>query len=301
MPTIVSQSTQGKEYRRANVFGSIYTLTNKLAASSIAARSLPVVGDDDVIVVNFPAMPDQLPLNRVANYTNAARTPATPDGWHYYEHTDPLEVPIKFSLHAFDSEYCGSDGPVALLNLAAKLHAMAMPILIAPGSVVGKGGIVTGQAPPTDVEVPDGGSKKATLANQGDFASTKSENSSFFYPPACRLDILFAQYGKQEVGIRCDGFVTRVSALLKGPWLQGGGKNRQFYNLPTSADYEFTFVQQPGYTNSFKNGRFMSDSGVGQIVSTSCKQIAERLYNTVDISQPSYYVGITGSSSTGIQ
>jgi hypothetical protein len=303
---IQTASSAQKEYRRGNVYGVVRTLFNRLSPTSIAAMTLPTTQENDSIVVYFPAMPDSIPLNRTATYTNAARTPVTPDGFHYYEHTDPLEIPVKFSLHAFDAEYCGADGPVALLNIAARLHAMAMPILVSKSGSVASGGV---QAPdviagktPDGSPAPDSKVASHSMMNKaGNFNASLASDASFFYPPACQLNIVMAKYGKQEIGILCDGFVTRVSALLKGPWLQGGGKNRQFYNLPTSADYEFTFTQQPGYTNSFKNGTFMNNNGVSQIVSSSCKQISERLFNTADIATPSYYVGITGSSSTGIQ
>ena len=82
------------------------------------------------IVINFPAMPETIELARRANYTNMlANSPATPDGSHIYRSTDPLKIPIKFTAHSNDVEYTKEDGPVALLQIAARLHALTLPIM----------------------------------------------------------------------------------------------------------------------------------------------------------------------------
>ena len=68
------------------------------------------------IVINFPAMPETIELLRTANYKNLVRTQGQPDGNHFYQNTEPLEIPLKFSVHAYDIGFTGVNGAVTLLH-----------------------------------------------------------------------------------------------------------------------------------------------------------------------------------------
>lgn len=274
-------------YRRQAILGRVYSLT--------PIDTQPGVENDGQIVINFPAMPEAITLSRVANYVNAARTPATPDGFHYYEGTDPIKIPVKFSLHAFDREFCGPDGPVALINTAARLHALAMPIVNGSQVRAQSGFNMTPAAPPAD------GSSDAAVAAKGASGAAQKEshitpNSDvrWYFPPACRLDIMFASYGGKRLGILCDGFIDQVTVVLRGPWLQGTDPSR-LLNLPSFADYEFTFVHQPGYTNMTRDG------SLNRVYGSSSRSIYDRLYNTVGLVDDAVrVVDINGNSLTGL-
>ena len=292
------QSKQHKVYQRGDqVLGRL--------ASRMPVDDSGLGEQAGQIVINFPAMPDQIPLVRNATYQNWSKTPITPDGFHTYSGTDPLEIPIKFSIHAFDFDYCGSDGPVAILAIAARLHALAMPIT----GHGGNGGVFgSTKAAPAFNKKPVQPDDKVP-GTEGQITSTNSNLSSqevstnfdsqlpWFFPPACELDIVFANFDNKQLGIRCDGFITRVSVILKSPWLQGGGTNKDLYNLPTSADFEFTFVHQPGYTNNFSQGALGSNN---RLISTSALNVFNRLYNSIGQGQPDVtYAGIDGMLRAG--
>jgi hypothetical protein len=49
------------------------------------------------------------------------------DGIHYYKGVRPLDIPFSFRLHAFDKDFC-PNGVYTMLQLAGRLHAMALPI-----------------------------------------------------------------------------------------------------------------------------------------------------------------------------
>jgi len=262
------QNTNTKPYRRAHpIYASLSTLTHGVQDQ----------GDelDGQIVINFPAMPETIKLARTASYSNRAKSPVTPDGFHTYDYTEPLKIPLKFSLHAFDEEFCGSDGPVALLAITARLHALQMPIR--PTGATRSASSTTLAGTPGKSGTDQGVEAKATEAVDG-VASVDYGNKlgstigQFFYPPACVLKIILAEYQGKSLGINCVGFVEGVDVTLKGPWLQGG---TGLSNLPSSADFEFTFVHQPAYTNNLTGGN-------GRVIASSALDVFKNLYNNVN-------------------
>ncbi len=265
------------------------------------------------IVINFPCMPDVIDLARRANYKNLLPTAVVPDGYHYYDYTEPLSIPLSFSLSAYDEDYCGDYGGVMLLSIAAKLHALMLPV-VPNGTTLVKTSVA---APPVDQKVAGGGSeskdKNDSQANSAATSDplesvsqqsfTRTGQTRFAFPPACSLNIMLAQLGgssgltnatndgSRSMGIVCTGFITDVRVSLKGPWLQGSFKTDGLRNLPASAEFSFTFVHQPGYTNNVLGGG-------AAIVTTSAMDIFQRLYNTADITGNGgqlLYAGIDGN------
>src|ERR671925_632338 len=81
----------------------------------------------DLPAIEFPMLPTKgIELNRVADYEVQSGIPV-PDGIHMYKGTQPLQIPISFSLSIHDEEYC-QDGALSLLMVAARLHALVLPI-----------------------------------------------------------------------------------------------------------------------------------------------------------------------------
>ncbi len=253
------------------------------------------------IVINFPTMPDSIELSRRVNYYNAVKSPITPDGFHVYESTDPLSIPITFTLNAYDDDFCTEQfGPLILLTMAAKLHALAMPIRS------GDRNTRLASAPSVAAsDVPNGASDAQVRSNTlrigtGDFTSSPALDH-FFFPPACALQVIMGQVGggtgltdasnSGSLGLNCVGFVSDVRVVFKGPWLQGSFSDDGARNLPTEAEFSFTFVHQPGYTNNVLGANFTNDGGPS-LITTTALDIYQRLYNTIDISNNVSYAGL---------
>lgn len=274
--------------KRARVFAQLRSVVGQIASTTNDADLDELNGQ---IVINFPAMPNEIELIRRANYTNMANTMATPDGFHFYNYTDPLRIPIKFTVHAFDIEYTRNDGPVALLQMAARLHALTLPIIkrsdvtsnlatnqtsIAPATKAGSTGLE--------------GTTKTTFANS---VAVIGNDQITYFPAPCRLNILMARRAGTEYGVHCSGFVEEVNVTLRGPWLQGRADDSSlsdgYRNLPSSADFGFTFVHQPGYSNMFQGGN--TGGGEGTSLSSSlmlqamASDVYKRLYNQVDFTK----------------
>lgn len=235
---------------------------------------------DGQIVINFPCMPDQIELARTANFTNVTKTPNRPDGYHTYVNTEPLKIPLTFRLSAYD-DYCDPrHGPLVLLAMAAKLHALCMPIAASLSA--------QSTAPSTSGAPTIGGSEQAQKAPPFT-AGYSPEKNPFAWPPACNLDIMMAQVGGGSgqtaatnngvsMGINCNGFIMDVRVVFSGPWLQGSFKDAGTRNLPTMAEFSFTFVHQPGYTNAISK-----QAGKDVNIYTTARDIYNRLYNTADL------------------
>lgn len=293
--------------KRGSTYAVLKSLVNTDSAAPVTQNALPGQQESSgQVVINFPCMPDTIDLARKANYTNVLQTPVTPDGLHLYSHTDPLVIPISFTLQGFDRDYCQDAGPYMLLSIAAKLHALAMPIH--------RGGRLDRAATSSAAQATVAGGRSAEGFFSGQATAGAPLASNFAYPPACSLNIILAQLGSsggttnqsnngaQSLGINCVGFLTDVRAVLKGPWLQGTLGSDGVRNMPSSADYSFTFVHQPGHTN------VIGEFGFGtSVLTTSAKDIYDRLYNTIGLSRLAnntqiQYSGIDAfevSSSTG--
>lgn len=294
--------------RRATTYAVLKTMVNMGLRDDVRGQ-LPGQDDaSDQIVINFPCMPDTIDLSRRANYKNLLHTPVVPDGLHFYDYTEPLSIPLSFSLHGYDEDYCGSYGPLMLLSIAAKLHALTLPIRPdderpeAPTLVL------------TQV-MPNGSTDQALLdklhaKETADFEEKTtyfrngveqkiSSYARFAFPPACSLNIMMAQLGDvpgstnasndgmHSLGINCIGFLTDVRVVFKGPWLQGSFSGDGLRNLPTEAEYSFTFIHQPGYTNNILGSSTFP-------ITTTANTIYKRLYNTADLSNRVTYAGIDG-------
>lgn len=287
--------------RRPQTYAVLKSLVNVDTAAPTDSGTLPGQTESSgQIVINFPCLPDTIDLMRRANYTNALPSPVTPDGLHLYNHTEPLAIPVSFSINGFDRDYCQDYGPVMLLSIAAKLHALTMPLhrggLL---SVTPLAETVTPQAGGEAVSEPQmrQAANNSFEANGVIFnnptrfdASGRSTGAAFAYPPPCSLNIMMAQLGGSQgsvkqsndgvrsLGINCIGFITDVRVSLRGPWLQGSFGSDGIRNMPSSAEFSFTFVHQPGHSN------VIGSYGVGAaILTTTARDIYQRLYNTADL------------------
>ena len=197
------------------------------------------ISTEDIIYISFPAMPEVIELARDVTYKHH-QIPTHPDGFHIYQSMGFLEIPISFELHAHDTEYCGDQGPVALLTIAAKLHAMQMPIV--RNQFAGQFTLTLKEAE---------GGKPAEFGNTiVDPQSNDASALQLRFPPPCVMNIILGNEGQGQlggIGICCRGFIKRVSVKLHGPWLNYPRFHR---NLPSRAEYEFTFVHNPSYSNA---------------------------------------------------
>ena len=215
---------------------------------SVAAQN----PNDTGVLINLPSIPPELTFERTAQFQTQTNQ-ISPDGLiHVYQHTNPLELNYDFSLH-FQDEYC-ENGAVDLVRVASMLHALTLPFSI-------------GRTPDTDVA-------KANAEEQRKVADAQARNRATIpaflqgikmvadtfnaatasdvvnapidvaWPPPCRLDIFKAE-GRS---VRMYGYVKRANVVFKEPWLQVASGDGS-YNLPSSANYSFTFVNAPAYRN----------------------------------------------------
>ncbi len=288
---LVRSVTKLAPYARANTTASLYTIVsgNDINVATAANFSDELDGQ---LRINFPAMPETLTLARQANYENL-RSPAAPDGFHWYRNTEPLAIPVKFSLAGFDRDYCRDDGPYALLDIAAKLHAMTMPIVPATSNS-------TKAAPAVNqVTVNANEARLKSEATTGSTTAQPSQATSggvqidssqvtglIFFPPACVLSIILAEMPGRDskLGIQCVGFVSSVDVTFHGPWLQSGSaRGAAIVNMPSRADFEFKFTHQPNYTNTFMAG---GNNQRGNVYTTTAEMVRGRLYNQFSANTP---------------
>lgn len=208
----------------------------------------------NMVVINFPAMPDSIPLTRRSNY-NVTKTYTTPDGFHIFTDVEPLEIPFSFKLHSQD-EFC-EQGGLTILDIAAKLHALGLPI--GESKLFTK--TFTSVGPPPDPNQSTGAQANAAAypaeatqqTNVVKLQSQESDKYKIRFPVAVLLDLVFT--GDDSPGIRCVGYVKDVNAVLYGPFLRTvpsmGG-----YNIPTWGEFSFTFVHRPSHTNADTGGGF---------------------------------------------
>lgn len=225
----------------------------------------------NAVVINFPSMPKDIELIRKTDYKVISHF-AVPDGLHLYQSTAPLEIPFSFELHSSDDEYC-DQGALSLLAIAARLHALALPIR---GGDVNVSVTTIADQPSTGT---DGGESLKADTPQINFSRQAPPN----FPVACLLDLIHT--GNNSPGISCTGYIKDPSVKLKGPWLRDG--TGKYYNLPTAAEYSFIFVHRPGHTNrlwpTYKGDQPTYQLGLA--INAYADDIKNRLYNTIGLQQ----------------
>jgi hypothetical protein len=247
-------------------------------------------------------MPEVIELAREADYRQTS-APYTPDGIHLYKKTNPLSIPISFSLH-YQDPFC-SQGGLSLLLIAAKLHSLILPINNSAdrsniGVTVGNyypsmaiGATGSGKAPNT----PEGSSAPPNTSTEESIAfNNNSGQASTVFPPACLLDLISVGDRNGAPGIRCYGYVKSVNAKLKGPWMRGAVEYGPdgIRNVPTSAEFSFIFVHAPGFSNYF--GGTASSPFQLSGLSAFAQDVLGNLYNTVPLTQgqpeTNRYIGV---------
>jgi len=256
-------------------------------------------------VINFPSMPEVVELARQADYRQTS-APYTPDGIHLYKKTDPLKIPISFSLH-YQDPFC-SKGGLSLLIMAAKLHSLLLPInnsvdrsniSVTVGNYynsAASGTTGSGKAPNPSKDASANGTPASVSQEESISFSDNTGQATTVFPPACLLDLISVGDRNGAPGIRCYGYVSGVNVKLKGPWMRGAteyGPNG-IRNVPTSAEFSFTFVHAPGFSNYF-GGAATSPFQLSGL-SAFAQDVLGNLYNTVPLTegqaQPNRYVGI---------
>jgi len=239
-------------------------------------------------VVNFPSMPQEITFARNAQYTTTT-TPFLPDGFPLYTGTTPLEIPIKFKVSSFD-EFCPNGG-IDLVAMAAKLHAMTLPIRTHTGNTDGT------SVPNSTENIPGtaySGGKELTIG------SIVTHTAA--YPPVCRLELFTADFGAgdQGAGVNCIGYVRSASITLHGPWLtatrpaaSAHKASYAYFNVPTSASFDITFVSCPTYRNDV--GQMGALASNLMAMQTFSEDVLQRFYNTM----PSL-MAATGDTRIGI-
>ena len=233
-------------------------------------------------------MPETIELARSVEYL-VVNNQVMPDGFHQYKWTNPLNIPFSFKLHAFDREYC-PQGALSLLQVASLLQSFALPL-----SGNGTNSIpVTAGATNPGAALSGANDSKESRGQSADtnYGVSDDKVSKFFAPVTLRLELVFTDEGNP--GIMCNGYVKDVRTKLNGPWLRGPGRSQ---NLPSSAEYEFTFVHVPGYGNStnIRNSTALSDTSSVQAFAADVRQ---KMYNTVKLTPSSpNYIGFTNAGS----
>lgn len=213
--------------------------------------------------INFPAMPDGIELARQADYMVTTNL-VIPDGIHFYRGTQPLKIPISFKLHSYDEEFCPK-GALSLLHVASTLHALVLPI--GQSSIP----VTVGMTQPTTTTGGTEAMQKANAATDVTQIFDSSAKGNIFPPVTCYLELIVTE--RNLPGILCIGYVENVSVRLNGPFLRGPGISR---NLPSSADFSFTFVHHPGHGNAFTE----HVRGINAEPQAYADVVRSRFYNT---------------------
>lgn len=238
--------------------------------SHLANGSFPVLlgskEPSNIVVIEFPTPPESINLAR-RTYYEVTSAPNMPDGFHQYDHTEPLEIPISFSLH--HQSDLAPKGAVTLLELAAKLHSLTLPIgdqnFVRPPT--------TKAPPPPDSSGHESKAEKAGKPDtQANLKTWKELFQSFpGWPVVCLLDLIYT--GDNSPGIRCIGYVKDADVKLHKPILKGPNGE---YGLPVWAEYSFTFVHHPSYSNT----------GTGLLTGHSqafADDVKKNLYNSMNL------------------
>lgn len=245
----------------------------------------PFAGLSSFVAINFPSMPDSVELSRSVEYL-VVNNQVMPDGIHQYKSTQPLSIPMSFKLHSFDKDFC-PQGALSLLQVSALLHSFSLPI---SGSGTGTTVQVTASQTQPGAAPSNQTDSKVGRAQTTDspYSVTPESGSDFAPPVTLRLELMFVD--ENSPGIICTGYIKDVRVRLIGPWLRGPGRSS---NLPTSAEYEFTFVHVPGYGNGFNlaANTVNPDATLAQAFADDVRQ---KFYNTRDLTL------ISGNSYKGL-
>ena len=294
------------QFRRRQVTGRLVSLAHASNAvlDYITGKSQTLANS---VEIHFPSMPDSIDLVRQANYIVTSNF-LVPDGVHQFRDVAPLEIPFKFSLHAFDDD-C-PEGSLTLLRIAGQLHALQVPINTNPNLNVEAKAVgfnYSGVSMAQEVEdlekeyrstndsvvlsrLNDAKNRMASTRNEAGTqqrADTPAEVNvkngqeveSVKMPVAVYLDLISA--GTNQPGVACVGYIKAVDVKLKGPFLRGQQSDQ--YNLPTSADYAFTFVHRPGHTNDFLGLYSQPGLALGLQANAFADDIKNKLFNTVGL------------------
>ncbi len=262
------------------------SITSTVTGSSRAAfNSATAAGFQNVISIDFPAMPDTIELGRTAEYLVQGGQ-YMPDGMHQYKMTRPLEIPISFKIHSFDQQYC-KKGALTLLQLAARLHSFVLPI-----STLNRGSstvplaqqVVKAPGKATDADQKAAASSDSVYQLQGNGGSSLGGMSA---PVTCWLHLMWI--GQDQPGISCVGYVREVKVQFNGPWLRGPSRS---FNLPSSADFSFTFIHRPGHGNtpSFSAAP-LDPNSLSLSTQAYADDVRERLFNTRSLVQADSFQG----------
>lgn len=293
------------------VVGRLIALPTTAGNMNVAALSRISGWRTGVIAFDFPSMPDVVELARSTEYY-MNYSPIMPDGMHQYRGTKPLEIPLTFKLHAMDRTFCPY-GSLTLLQLAARLHSFVLPITpdgstgakLAP--LLARDFIKEGmESPQKEAAVKATGAKNeseqvydTTLNTPVHKLVLNGNKVGTPYPPVtCLLNLIWV--GEDQPGIACIGYVRDVRVRLSGPWLRGPSGE---YNLPSSGEFEFTFIHRPSHNNS---AGFDFSKSTGQFSTTPAMTEAQafatdvrnQLYNTRNLVLAADYHGFTGSPSS---
>lgn len=285
MPAIQTIDEEISRTTSAPYSGRLIVLRQVGKVDSVDSDTL---GLTEEFAIDFPSQPESIDLDRTANY-EVSENMVIPDGVHQYTGTSPLEIPVSFELHYQDRDYC-PEGALTLLKVAARLHSFLLPISTAGGfSVkvrVGDSGFDNGVE-----EVPSTGHDDDSLGANAigsnvapDFSIEDAD--SIFYPVTLRLELMYVD--DNSPGIVCTGYIKSVGVKLKGPFMKGPGNSR---NLPTKAEYSFTFVHVPGYGNNYNS----SAGSLGFQRQAFANTVKDQLYNTRSLSFGGGYRGLSES------
>lgn len=248
-------------------------------------------GYQNIVSVDFPAMPDTIELARSADYYVNYNI-VMPDGIHQYKGTKPMEIPVSFRLHAMDAQYC-KKGALTLLQLAARLHSFVLPISTFSGETV-----VAPQA--TNPNTTSGRNDTAQIeAKSGQeqvwevTGANGSKNGSVYAPVTCWLHLMWTSL--EQPGISCIGYVREVKVQFNGPWLRGPAGS---FNLPTSADFSFVFIHRPGHGNSTATSISQFPSSIAESGQAFADNVKNRFYNTRNLVYAANYQGYASGNET---
>lgn len=268
---------------------SASTAKEALAAVQSANASR---GFRNIVSIDFPAMPDTLELARSTDYAVNWNL-VLPDGIHQYRGTKPMEIPISFKLH-FGDPYC-KQGALTLLQLAGRLHSFTLPV-----STFQRGVTVIPQVAPTPNTTGRGATPapaQESTASQNVYQINQiggNKNGQIFSPVTCWLHLMWVD--EASPGVSCIGYVKDVKVVFFKPWLRGPNNS---FNLPSSAEYSFTFVHRPGHGNSLNAGTTSAfPQTIAETPQAFADDVKDGLYNTRSLVFAANYQGFAGGNTT---
>jgi hypothetical protein len=234
------------------------------------------------VVIYLPHLSEDIELPRANNYT-VNNNLVMPDGLWIYQYTEPLEINLSFTLHAYH-DLC-PEGSNSLLDIAARLYSLQLPASndTTRATKASPAASSASSAPPLELNAGQVISGLTDLGNSQASTILNSNDTTYKWQPACSLRLI--QAGTKGFGVHCVGFVKNVNAILHGPWLQTVNEGSEF-NLPSAITYRFTFVHNPSFTNTLQIGKFVNAFG---------PDVLARLFNTADLA------GLTNNSYADVE